>query len=162
MPRKNGGTEISAANIVPVFVNKNKVVKMPAEALYSDPCAWRYFDYPIVGSIFRLPDIKSLVRGPTIVRLRTGREVRVPASNPKRVSAPAQQHDSVDANFHLQALTNMLHGRRGKAPGKVAGISYERRRHALPDNRIFNRPHRGRPGQIEGVALGEGADPAEA
>jgi len=162
MPRKNGGTEISAANIVPVFVNKNKVVKMPAEALYSDPCAWRYFDYPIVGSIFRLPDIKSLVRGPTIVRLRTGREVRVPASNPKRVSAPAQQHDSVDANYHLQALTNMLHGRRGKAPGKVAGISYDRRRHALPDNRIFNRPHRGHRGQIEGVALGEGADPAEA
>ena len=131
---------------------------MPAEAMYSDPCAWRYFDYPIVGSIFRLPDIKALVRGPTIVRLRTGREVRVPASNPRQVSAPAQKHDSVDARFHLEALHNLLKGKRQSGSGSKQ-ISYERRRHALPDPRHFR--HR-RGAAVEDVPLGEGSGSLEA
>ena len=141
------------------FCKKEKVAKkMPTDAMYADPCAWRYYDYPLIGSIYHLPDIRSLTRGPTIVRLRTGREVRVPASNPRQVRAPAQKHDSVDASFHLKALGNLLQGKRQKdGPGGVPGISYERRRHAMPDNRIFGRPRRGAPRNVPDAPEGIGA-----
>ena len=48
---------------------------MPADAMYADPCAHRYFNYPRPGSIYTLPDIPSLVRGPTVVLLPSGKEM---------------------------------------------------------------------------------------
>ena len=45
---------------------------------YGDPCAWRYCDHPRPGSIYTLPDVPELVRGPTLVLLPSGKEIRVP------------------------------------------------------------------------------------
>ena len=41
---------------------------------YSDPCGWRYCDHPRPGSIYTLPDIPELVRGPTVVLLPSKRD----------------------------------------------------------------------------------------
>ena len=68
---------------------------MPTDALYADPCAWRYSDYPRPGSIYRLPDLVRLVRGPTLVLLRSGKEIKVPAQLKSEVASPAEVHDMV-------------------------------------------------------------------
>ena len=46
---------------------------MPEEAIAHDPMAYRYFDYPRTGSIYRLPDIPMIVRGKTYVQLPSSR-----------------------------------------------------------------------------------------
>ena len=105
---------------------------MPVDAMYADPMAHRYYDYPIVGSIFRLPDIKSLVRGPTIVRLRTGVEVRVPPTHPKHTTVPAQVHDTRDHQGAMSSLMAMLSGKRQAAARATEGISFDRHQHEMP------------------------------
>jgi len=50
---------------------------MPEEAIAHDPMAYRYFDYPRTGSIYRLPDIPMIVRGKTYVQLPSGRKSRL-------------------------------------------------------------------------------------
>ena len=77
---------------------------MPGNVFSGGPCAWRYTDYPRLGSIYRLPDDHRLQRGPTIVRLPGGREMRVPATWPRSVKAPGQVHDTKNAQVQIQNL----------------------------------------------------------
>jgi len=105
---------------------------MPVDAMYSDPMAYRYYDYPIVGSIYRMPDIRSLVRGPTIVRLRTGVEVRVPATHPKHTTVPAQVHDTRDSQSEMASLMAMISGKRAAAKSQTEGISFDRHQRDMP------------------------------
>ena len=105
---------------------------MPAEAMYADPVAHRYYDYPMVGSIYRLPDIRSLVRGPTIVRLRTGVEVRVPPTHPKHTTVPSQVHDTRDSQSAMASLMAMIAGKRPAESKKTEGISFDRHRRDMP------------------------------
>ena len=93
---------------------------MPADAMNAGPCAWRYFDYPRPGSIFRLPDIPSLVRGYTIVQMKSGHEVRVPAQLKSMVASPAETHDMQAAQGPMQQLLKVLQGRQG--PTAPAGF----------------------------------------
>ena len=88
--------------------------EMPSNVFRGGPCAWRYTDYPRPGSIYRLPDDHRLQRGPTIVRLPGGREMRVPASWPRSVKAPGQVHDTKNAQVQIQNLIAVL---TGKKPG---------------------------------------------
>ena len=77
---------------------------MPSDAMIADPCAHRYFDYPRPGSIYTLPDIPSLVRGPTVVLLPSGKEIRVPAQMKQMVASPAETHDVKDGQNKMQDL----------------------------------------------------------
>ncbi len=96
--------------------NKNE---MPADALIADPCAHRYFDYPRPGSIYTLPDIPSLVRGPTVVLLPSGKEIQVPRMARNDVIAPAEIHTAVQGKGKLEDLLKMIGGKQG--PSAPAG-----------------------------------------
>ncbi len=78
--------------------------------------AWRSWDRPLVGTIFRLPDVTSLVRGVTFTILPDGRSIEVPAMNRVDVRAHSNRHDADDDDDITQALHNLLHG---KKPGDV-------------------------------------------
>ena len=78
------------------------------------PCSARYYDYPIIGSIYTMPDDLRLVRGPTIVKLHSGRDVVVPANLKQNVRAPSQVHDANENEDVLKQLQALLSGR--KAP----------------------------------------------
>ena len=84
---------------------------MPANVFQGGPCAHRYTDYPMPGSIFRLPDDMRLQRGPTLVRLPGGREVRVPATERRSVATPSQQHDMNSAQARMQMMMAILAGK---------------------------------------------------
>ena len=96
---------------------------MPAEAMYAGPCDWRYFDYPRPGSIYTLPDIPSLVRGPTVVLLPSGKEIKVPAQIKQEVASPAEAHDVGDGKDKMQQLLKLLSAKQGPAapPGFKIG-----------------------------------------
>ena len=92
---------------------------MPVDAIRSDPCAWRYYNYPRPGSIFTLPDIPSLVRGPTVVLLPSGKEIKVPAQMKHEVASPAEVHDATESKGKMEQLMKMLTARQG--PSAPAG-----------------------------------------
>ena len=92
---------------------------MPTDALYADPCASRYSDYPRPGSIYRLPDLVRLVRGPTLVLLRSGKEIKVPAQLKSEVASPAEVHDMGDSQDKMKQLLKLLQGKQG--PSAPAG-----------------------------------------
>ena len=92
---------------------------MPSDAMIADPCAHRYFDYPRPGSIYTLPDIPSLVRGPTVVLLPSGKEIKVPAQLKSEVASPAEVHDMGDSQDKMKQLLKLLHGKQG--PSAPAG-----------------------------------------
>ena len=87
--------------------------KMPVDAVYADPNAWRYFDYPRPGSIYTLPDIPQLVRGPTVVLLPSGKEIKVPAQMKQMVASPAEVHDAGDNQNKMTQLMKILAGKQG-------------------------------------------------
>ena len=91
---------------------------MPSDAMIADPCAHRYFDYPRPGSIYTLPDIPSLVRGPTMVLLPSGKEIRVPAQMKQMVASPAETHDVKDGQGKMQDLIKMLGAKQGPTAPK--------------------------------------------
>jgi len=93
---------------------------MPADALISDPCAWRYFDYPRPGSIYTLPDNLRLVRGPTVVLLPSGKEIQVPAQMKRLVASPAEVHDAADGQDKMQQLLKLLTAKQG--PSQPTGF----------------------------------------
>ena len=98
---------------------------MPSEAIAHDPMAYRYYDYPMPGSIYRLPDIPSLVRGPTYVKLPSGRDIEVPAQLKSHPAVPGQVHDNNKAKTSLDDLVKLLSGKRRDAPPagyKAGGI----------------------------------------
>ena len=101
---------------------------MPSDAM-QDPLSYRFYDYPRPGSIYRLPDIPSLVRGPTYVKLPSGRDMQVPAQMKQEVVAPGQIHENQHAKAGLQELMNILQGKRGAEapiPGFKTGGRFDR------------------------------------
>ena len=86
---------------------------MPTDAMFAGPCDWRYFDYPRPGSIYTLPDIPSLVRGPTVVLLPSGKEIKVPAQTKQMVASPAETHDMKDSQGKMQQLLKLLSAKQG-------------------------------------------------
>ena len=97
---------------------------MPADAMISDPCAHRYFDYPRPGSIYTLPDIPSLVRGPTVVLMPSGKEIQVPAQMKQMVASPAEVHDVKDGKDKMQELIKLLSAKQG--PSAPSGFKIGR------------------------------------
>ena len=100
---------------------------MPSDAM-QDPLSYRFYDYPRPGSIYRLPDIPSLVRGPTYVKMPSGKDVKVPAQMKQDVVVPAQIHEDQKSKVGMQELINMLQGKRGvQAPaGFKTGGRFDR------------------------------------
>ena len=97
------------------------------------PCAYRFWDYPRKGAIWRLPDDTSLVRGPTLVNLPHGKQIRVPANFKMSAASPAQVHDSQDQDSMMKQLANLL---QGKAPPSAreqgARPNFDRRPNFFP------------------------------
>ena len=85
---------------------------MPVAAMSGGPCSARYFDYPRPGSIYTMPDDLRLVRGPTIVKLFSGRDVKVPPNLKQMVRAPSQIHDASENDDVLKQLYSLLAGRK--------------------------------------------------
>ena len=85
--------------------------EMPRNVFRGGPCAWRYTDYLRTGSIYTLRDDHRLQRGPTIVRLPSGRELRVPATHPRNVQSMGQLHDTKSAEAQMQQLLALLSGK---------------------------------------------------
>lgn len=82
---------------------------------YSDPQGWRYCDHPRPGSIYRLLDIPQLVRGPTLVLLPSGKEIKVPRMARSDIAAPAEVHSAMQGQGKLQDLLKMLTAKQGPA-----------------------------------------------
>ena len=87
---------------------------MPSVEAMAEPMSWRFYDYPRPGSIYRLPDITSLVRGPTLVRLPSGKDIQVPAHFKNDVAVPAHVHENAAGKGSMQELLNILTGKRGQ------------------------------------------------
>ena len=66
----------------------------------------------MVGTIFRLPDEMQLQRGITFTILPDGRSLRVPAMSRLEVRAQAQSHEEDDDGKMVQALQDILAGKK--------------------------------------------------
>ena len=106
---------------------------MPANVFQGGPCAYRYTDYPRPGSIYRLPDDMRLQRGPTLVRLPGGREVRVPATERRSLATASQGHDMNTAQSKMAMMMAILSGKSGLRP-RVGNT------HPLHDRRLGGTP----------------------
>ena len=80
---------------------------------YDDPQSYRYCDHPRPGSIYRLLDIPSLVRGPTLVLMPSGKEIKVPAQMKQDVASPAETHDMNESGTKLRDLMKILNAKQG-------------------------------------------------
>jgi hypothetical protein len=100
---------------------------MQGYALSHDPMAYRFADYPRPGSIYRLPDIVSLVRGPTLVRMPSGQDIRVDARLKMESPNPANVHDEAKGQSSLEDLLKILKGdkRQGPPPGFKTGSVFD-------------------------------------
>ena len=76
---------------------------------------WRSHDRPIVGTIFRLPDITSLVRGITFTILPNGKSMRVPTMSRAKVRAESNKHAEGEESQIMQALHDLMHGKTPQA-----------------------------------------------
>ena len=101
---------------------------MPVDALAHDPMAYRYYDYPMPGSIYRLPDIPSLVRGKTYVKLPSGRDIEVDPQFKNDAPVPAAVHENKQSNNALEDLLKQMTGKRteGPPPGFKAGGLFDK------------------------------------
>ena len=84
---------------------------MPEEAIAHDPMAYRYFDYPRTGSIYRLPDIPMIVRGKTYVQLPSGRNIEVDPEFKRDEPVPAAVHENGQAGASLETAHRKAHRR---------------------------------------------------
>jgi len=80
---------------------------------YSDPQSYRYCDHPRTGSIYRLLDIPELVRGPTVVLLPSGKEIKVPRMARRDIQANADIHTAMQGQGKLEGLLKLLAGKQG-------------------------------------------------
>ena len=89
---------------------------MPEEAIAYDPMSYRYYDYPMPGSIFRLPDIPMCA-------VKPGRDIEVDPEFKREQPVPAAVHEQGQAGNSLQDLLKQLTGKRteGPPPGFKAG-----------------------------------------
>ena len=69
------------------------------------------------GTIFRLPDNMSLQRGITYTILPDGRMLKVPSMSRIMVRAAASTHDENDDSDIIQALSNLVAGKK-PPPGR--------------------------------------------
>ena len=102
---------------------------------------WRSWDRPLVGYFTRLPDDHVLQRGVTFTILPDGRSMRVPVMNKLQVQAENQKHADGEGDDIMQALQNILKGRKtmpGEARRDVRGAAVNPRR---PGQRV--RHHEG-------------------
>jgi len=105
----------------------------------------------MVGTIFRLPDDRQLQRGLTFTIMPDGRSLRVPAMNRISVRAESQSHDENGGHDIVQALQNIL---QGKKP--VAGRARHNRLGQAFGNRMQEQAHVGQQaGRAEGLRVAE-------
>ena len=93
------------------------------------------------GSIYRRLDDTSLTRGITYTYFPDGRRVRVPAMNRMIVRAHAESHANDEASDALQALQDLLTGKKpvpGRARLNRRGVAHGGR--INPDNRDIRGP----------------------
>ena len=64
------------------------------------------------GTIFRLPDITSLVRGVTFTIMPDGKHMRVPTMNRVEVRAQNELHANNQSGDVMQALQDILKGKK--------------------------------------------------
>ena len=91
---------------------------------YDDPMGYRYCDHPRPGSIYRLPDIPELVRGPTVVLLPSGKEIKVPQQMKHHVVSPGEVHTALAGQNKLQDLMKILTAK--QVPAAPAGFKLGR------------------------------------
>jgi hypothetical protein len=78
------------------------------------------------GTIFRLPDDSQLQRGVTFTILPDGRSLRVPAMSRLSVRAASQSHEEGGGRDMMQALKDILKGKKPAPDGKNRRQSRER------------------------------------
>ena len=76
------------------------------------PVHWRFADHPRTGTIYDLPDDLTLQRGITYTFLPDGQAIRVPAMNRLNVRAEAEGHQEDEDEDIVQALQQILTGKR--------------------------------------------------
>ena len=103
----------------------------------------------MVGTIFRLPDAVQLVRGITFTILPDGRSLRVPAMNRNQVRAQSQGHDDDQSKKIMQALQDVLSGKR-PVEGRAA---FDRRGKAKTIQRVRQRQVAHEFAPVEGAGL---------
>ena len=103
------------------------------------PVHWRFSDNPRPGTIYRLPDDLTLQRGITYTFLPDGRSIRVPAMNRLEVRAAAQGHQENEDTDIVEALQQLLSGKRPTA-GKAAFDGVGRANRRRPGRNARNRP----------------------
>jgi hypothetical protein len=110
--------------------------------------AWRFYDHPMPGTIFRLPDDLSLQRGITYTFLPDGRRLRVPSMNRLQVRAESQSHQEGHDSDIVQALQDIISGK--KPVSGRPSFNQRGRAHRVPAHRRVE----GYPGrQIRGEGL---------
>ena len=114
-------------------------------------CSRRYTSYPRPGSIYRKLDDPRLIRGPTLVKMRTGRDMKVPANFRKDMRSQAQSHDMASNKGVMEQLAAMLQGRKPEGPEPQKGFGLQMPGFARPmPGRGQNMPRHG------GIAGGGG------
>jgi len=95
--------------------------------------AGRFCDYPMSGSIYTRLDNKSLVRGPTLVRLDNGHDVQVPAKFKHDIKSSAQLHDMDDDSSMLKQLMAVISGKKvPDGPNVMRGFELSRGQGFVP------------------------------
>ena len=74
------------------------------------------------GSIYRLPDDRTLQRGITYTFLPDGRRIRVPAMNRMEVRAESQGHQEGEDGDIMQKLTRLLSGKKDPSRNRRRGV----------------------------------------
>ena len=74
--------------------------------------SWRFFDHPMTGSIYRLPDDRMLQRGITYTILPDDRMMQVPSMNRMEVRAASQGHQENEDHDVMDALQQLLGGKK--------------------------------------------------
>ena len=103
----------------------------------------------MVGTIFDLPDDMRLQRGMTFTILPDGRSLRVPSMNRLQVRADSQSHEEDGDHDAMQALTDMLRGKKpvnGRARHNIRGQAHGNRLSPGPATQEERNLFRTRPG----------------
>ena len=95
-------------------------------------CSRRYTSYPRPGSIYRLPDDPRLIRGPTLVKLQSGRDMRVPANFRSEMRSQAHSHDMKANDGVMQQLAALLQGKKPEGPEAQKGFGLQMQGFARP------------------------------
>ena len=72
-----------------------------------------------------MPDDPRLVRGPTLVKLHNGRDMRVPANLKRDHAASSQSHDMGANDDIMKQLAALLHGKKPEGPEPQKGFGLQ-------------------------------------